>query len=129
MTFKTELLQQTADMIKDAGYKVYISVWKHENGLVKPNYFHFTNGQKIGYCQEGYFGGIRFSTVHKPSAICGTGFGLQEDPGLYAPTIKDAEEAFIVKPKWFKKHFTPTKYESWDEYTKTSVFAPIFIEY
>ena len=57
--FKSEILTDTADMIKAAGFKVYWSRWNDDSR--KATYFHFTDGTNIGYCQEGYFGGIRFS--------------------------------------------------------------------
>jgi len=130
MIFKSELLQNTAQMIKDAGYKVFYSVWKTLGG--KPSYFHFTDGTKIGYCQEAYFGGIQFSTVHKPSTQAGTGFALNDDPGNYNPTIKDAEKALSHgMPGWFirrAKGWKPTKYESWEEYAAKNN-SPKYVEF
>lgn len=116
--FKSHLLTDTAEMIKAAGYKVFYSVWRHDTSGPGFTYFHFTDGQQIGYCQEGYFGGIRFSTIHKPSTQAGTGFSLQDDPGIYEPTIEDAKKAFINVPAWFRREkFTPIKYANWAEYT------------
>jgi len=125
--FKSQLLADTADMIKAAGYKVYWSLWRHDTS--KPSYFHFTDGIRIGYCQQGYFGGIMFSTCHKPSTEAGTGFGLQDDPGVYEPTIKDAEKAFMDCPQWFRhKKFTPIKYANWEEYAAKNNSAE-YVEY
>ena len=116
--FKSELLANTADMLKAAGISIYYSVWKHTSE--KPTYFYFVNGNNIGYCQEDYFGGVKFSTVHKPCRECGTGFGLNED-GLFEPTIEDAKRAFIIAPNWAKSHDVKAvrKYESWQQYIST----------
>jgi hypothetical protein len=113
--FKSQLLTDTAEMIKAAGLTVYYSVWKHSSE--KPTYFYFTDGKNIGYCQEDYFGGIKFSTVHIPCRNCGTGFGLNED-GLFNPTIEDAKRAFIIAPHWANRNDVQSvkKYESWQQY-------------
>lgn len=126
--FKSELLQSVADMIKAAGMKVYISNWA--NASAKPTYFHFTDGDNIGYCQEAYFGGITFSTVHKPCRECGTGFGLNED-GLYSPTVKDAKRSFIHAPNWAKRtdYEAVKKYANWEEFTKRNTGPESYTEY
>jgi len=128
--FKSELLTDTADMIKAAGFKVYWSRWSDDTR--KATYFHFTDGTNIGYCQEGYFGGIRFSTVHKPCRECGTGFGLTDDPGIYSPTIEDAKQAFIIAPNWAKINDLKAvkKYANWQEFVKSPIHSmPEYIEY
>jgi hypothetical protein len=114
--FKSQLVADTADMIKAAGLKVYVSLWSSSTS--KPTYFYFTDGENIGYCQEGYFGGIMFSTVHKPCRECGTGYRLTDDPGTYQPTIEDAKQAFIMFPKWakHKDRAAVKKYSTWAEY-------------
>ena len=61
--FKGELLQSFADELKANGFKIYYS--PYDDGR-KTTYFYFVEGDNIGYCQEGYFGGLQFSTVHKP---------------------------------------------------------------
>jgi len=116
--FSTQLLADMADMLKDNGLSVYWSKWS--SGTAKPTYFHFTDGVNIGYCQEAYFGGLSFSTVHKPCRGCGTGFGLNEN-GIYQPTLKDAERAFIIAPNWANSNDVRDvkKYKSWDEYSNT----------
>lgn len=102
----------------------------HENGftLIIPNnetptsfdtYFHFSKNDKIGYAQRGDFGGIRFSTVNVPCKQCGCGFGLQNwDEAIPAPTIKDAEKAFIIAPNWAKSSDVEAvrKYKNLDEF-------------
>lgn len=130
LVFKSELLQNTADMIKAAGMRVFISKWSHNE--TKPTYFHFTDGENIGYCQEGHFGGISFSTVHRPCKECGTGYGLTDfnDPGIYEPTIKDAKQAFINAPSWARptERAAVIKYKNWEEYTQRNTM-PEYLEY
>ncbi|MBM6698730.1 hypothetical protein H5976_08775, partial [Streptococcus alactolyticus] len=72
----------------------------------------------IGYCQEGYFGGIRFSTVHIPCKNCGSGFGLTDDQGIIEPTINDAKQAFINYPQWVNIYDRASvkKYIDWNHY-------------
>lgn len=116
--FKSELLTNTAEMIKAAGMTVYYAVWTHSDQ--KPTYFYFIDGNNIGYCQEDYFGGVKFSTVHKPCRECGTGFGLNEY-GIFEPTIEDAKKAFIIAPNWAKRNDAQAvrKYKGWEEYIST----------
>ena len=114
--FKGLLLKNTADMLKAAGLQVFVSVW--ENDSRPATYFHFTDGVNIGYCQEGRFGGIRFSTVHRPCKECGTGFGLQDDPGISSPTLEDAKQAFVIAPEWadHKDRAAVRKWANWEQF-------------
>lgn len=127
--FKSELLTKTADMVKAAGMRVFYSVWKYTSGST--TYFHFTDGVNIGYCQEGYFGGIRFSTVHIPNKNCGTGFGLTDDPGIYSPTIEDAKKAFIKAPYWANYHDAAAvkKWANWEAFADSEERFCKMIEY
>lgn len=115
--FKSQLVTDAAKMIKAAGLKVYWGSWNHATS--KPSYFYFTDGKNIGYCQEGNFGGITFSTVHKPCRECGTGYRITDDPGTYQPTIEEAKAAFILAPSWARHSDIKAirKYADWNEYT------------
>ncbi len=117
--FKSELLQSFADELKENGFKIYYS--PYDDGR-KTTYFYFVEGDNIGYCQENYFGGLSFSTVHKPCRECGTGYGLNED-GIYEPTIKDARKAFINYPNWAtaKDRQAVKKYKNWEDYQTIAV--------
>jgi hypothetical protein len=112
MKTKSELLENFLTTLKAAGFEVYVPE--------KPStYAHFVKDNKIGYVQEAYFGGLEFSTVHKPSHENGTGFGLNRN-GLFNPTIKDAEMAFMIAP--YKSYSgTIKKYKSWGEYISSPV--------
>lgn len=114
--FKSELLKNTADMLKAAGLQVFVDQWQHTSSPT--TYFHFTDGVNIGYCQGGYFGGVRFSTVHRPCRECGTGFCLQDDPGISSPTIEDAKKAFIIAPNWANPgdRAAVKKWANWEQF-------------
>lgn len=117
MEFATEELQKTAQMLKDNGMTVYITKWKHEDR--KPTYFHFTDGENIGYCQKEW-GGVRLSTCHISNKKGqGSGVALQEYMEcIYDVTLEDAKEAFST-PGWFLHRYgNPTRYKSWEHYTE-----------
>ena len=127
--FKNELLAQFANFAKDNGMQVYWTKWQHTTE--KPTYFHFTDGVNIGYCQLDYFGGVKFSTIHKPCKECGTGFGLNKN-GIYEPKIDDFKGAFIVAPNWANCLDVKAvkKYRDWHEYTTTGLNKTTnYIEY
>lgn len=117
-TFSDQLLTEMADKLKVSGYKVYYSNWSYSPNE-KKTYFHFTDGTRIGYCQVEYFGGLSFSTVHKPCRQCGTGFSANEDR-IFEPSVKAAEKAFIIAPSWASQsdRGAVVKYKSWEEYTQ-----------
>ena len=58
--------------ITDAGFDVYMRD-------LKDTYCDFTDGQNIGYLQEGRFGGVDLSTVHIPNRASGTGYSVEQD--------------------------------------------------
>lgn len=124
--FKDAALQQFADTLKAAGMRIFYSPYK--DGRLS-TYFYFTDGTNIGYCQDAYFGGIQFSTVHKPNKNCGTGFGLDEN-GIYEPTVEDALRAFIIAPNWAKPRDRQAvvKFKSWDEFFSRETILT-YIEY
>lgn len=112
---KGELLQNYANLLLDNGFRLLIYKGRNDQPVT---WIIFEKEGKLGYCQEGYFGGLRFSTVHKPSREAGTGYGLNEEfGGEFEPTIQHALNTFISKPNWeINRHFTPVKYKSLEEY-------------
>jgi len=115
---KNELLHNFVQTLKENGFKVYTSSREEDY-----TYCHFVEGDNIGYVQTSYFGGLQFSTVHKPCKEFGTGFGLNED-GIYNPTIVIAREAFVRIPiYWQYKSNTEAvkKYKNWEEYINTPI--------
>jgi hypothetical protein len=112
MKTTSELLENFLTTLKENGFNVYVP----EN---PSTYAHFVKDNNIGYVQVGYFGGLEFSTVHKPCNRYGTGFGLNHDNGIIDPTIEDAEKAFACSPDWGNPNVE--KYKSWDEYISSPV--------
>lgn len=108
-----ELFNEYVTLLKENGFKLYTSVSEGE----KPSWAHIVKDDNIGYIQCAYFGGISFSTEHKPNKNCGTGFGLTEN-GIYNPTVKDAERTFIIAPHWAKPQDIQqvVKYKGWEDY-------------
>jgi hypothetical protein len=104
-------------------FKVYVT--NTEN----PTYCYFIKNDKIGYCQDSYFGGIDFSSVHKPNKDCGTGFRIYE--GVNNPSCNHALDCFIFAPSWYdgnKKEIR--KYKNWEDYLKEPTSKILnYIEY
>ncbi len=119
LVFKNKTLQDVADMLKAAGMDIYIGNWRTDFG--KPSYFHFVEGNNIGYCQYDDLCGIKFSTVHKPTKGIGTGFGCQDMYEVISSiTVEEARRAFMFAPHWARHSEVAAvkKYSGWDEYSK-----------
>ncbi len=121
-------LHQIREALKNAGYKILVYA---KEGEEEPTWFFYGDDKNIGYAQAGDYGGVRFSTVHKPCRECGTGFGLQSwDEAIFDPTIKDALKAFISYPNWAKPNDRKAvvKYANIEEYaTKENTLKYTFI--
>jgi len=112
------ILHEFVKELKQNGFKVFTSA-EDKNY----SYCHFIKDDKIGYVQTDYFGGLSFSTVHKPCKNFGTGFGLNDlNNRVWQPTIKDAENCFITAPNWATGNIGDIKkYKNWDEYVNTPI--------
>ncbi len=112
---KEGILKDFANELLNNGFRLLILKNRDSRSVT---WFHYELNGQIGYCQEGNFGGLTFSTVHKPSREAGTGYGLHDGfNSNYEPTIEDAKQAFILKPNWARNdNFTPIKYKSLEEY-------------
>ena len=112
------ILHEFVKELKQNGFKVFTSA-EDKNY----SYCHFIKDDKIGYVQTDYFGGLSFSTVHKPCKGFGTGFGLNDlNNRVWQPTIKDAEKCFITAPNWATGNIGDIKkYKNWDEYINTPI--------
>lgn len=118
MIFATKELEKTAKMLKDNGMDVYITEWKHDNR--KPTYFHFTDGENVGYCQKEW-GGIKFSSCHISNKTGqGSGVSCQDHMDyIWDATLEDAKQAFNYVPGWFARRYgSPTRYKNWEHYTE-----------
>lgn len=98
--------------LKEAGFDVYIP--EGEN----PTYCKFVKNDKIGYVENSDYG-FNFSSVHKPNRQSGTGYSIHREIGN--PTIKMAEDCFIIKPNWASRDDMPIKYKSWADYESKEI--------
>lgn len=94
---KRNLFIDYCKTVENLGYRVFICVDSSYN------YAYIVNEKdEIGYMQLGdFFGGVTFSTSHKPCKECGTGFGLNDSlNSVLEITKKKVEECFMVAPDW-----------------------------
>ena len=112
-----KLFADFVQTLKENGFKVYTACTDED-----VSWAHFVKNNKVGYMQLSYWGGLTFSTCHKPCRNFGTGFGLYDhnELGNINPTIEDAEKAFIFAPSWANGNLSDIKkYTSWDDYLNT----------
>jgi len=116
--FKTEILRKFALLLIKNDFKVYTS--KNKKAHEKTTYLLFEKDNKIGYCQDNYFGGLDFSTCHKPNSKIGTGYRLNSE-GVGNPTVKHALNAFSIMANWSHDSIKDiVKYRDWNDYLKTN---------
>jgi hypothetical protein len=110
-----EILEPYIHELLKNGFKVYAVKDKAPISWI----YIEKNGQ-LGYVQNDYFGGLKFSTVHKPTQELGTGFSLN-DEGTNNPTMKNAEESVSThKPRWWTGSGAGIqKYKSFEDYQKS----------
>lgn len=125
---RNEYFLQAVKEVKEMGFKVYV----YEKNVENPTYcFIEDNSGNIGYMQAGDYGGVRFSTVHKPNRECGTGFGLQMwDEALCNIETNDVINSFAMYPKWAtrKQRANVVKYKNFAEYQRLNKVLK-YIEY
>lgn len=120
LIIKSDVLKNCLELLLDNGFRIFKSYYKENENLT---YFNYSKDNKIAYLQVDYFGGVKYSTVHKPCRDFGTGFGLCEE-SVFDLTIEDLEKGFIHHPNWAKGDTTRIKkYSSLDEFLKSS-FSP-----
>lgn len=115
---KRQALRGFIEELKEAGFKVYAP-------KELTTYCKFTKNNRIGYVEAGDFG-WNFSTVHKPSKECGTGYSIYRDK--LTATIQDALDCFIYKPDWASSSDIVVKYKNFEDYNKNSTYGE-YIEY
>jgi hypothetical protein len=87
------VLKEYAVLLLKNGFKVYVHEPKE---LIKWLYFEKNNN--IGYVQKNYFGGLDFSSVHKPNTETGTGFQIHTE--IINANINHALDCFVNYPFW-----------------------------
>ena len=118
MKFKNDLIKEYAKTLIKNGFKVYYSISSFSDNTI--SYLLFEKDNNLGYTQVDYFGGLTFSTIHKPSKDIGTGYLLQSE-GISNPTIQNALDTFINKPHWAKTTDNPIKYNGFEGYLKEPI--------
>ena len=111
--FRNDDLLEVYNLAKKEGCKIFTADNKSKIG-----WFFIVYENEIGYCQEN-FGGITFSSVHKPNKNVGTGFRVSGD---FANPV-DYKKSFNI-PTWgFKmaKNIDIKKWLNWDEYINARI--------
>lgn len=112
--YKNKDLKKVYEIAKDKGYKLF--TFESNNKHIEQIFIENKHGD-IGSCSA-YFGGISFSTVHKPKQNSGngTGFGkLIKGQDFNIP--EDLDICFISYPYWAGvREANIKKYCSWDDY-------------
>ena len=116
ITTKTDLFKDYIIELLNNGFKVYA----YNKPKVNSSWVIIEKDNKIGNVEEAYFGGLNFSTKHKANRQCGTGFMLNGNDGIVDPTLKNAEETFILYPNWAspKDKESVIKFKSFKDYQK-----------
>lgn len=107
-------LKKVCEIAKEKGYKVYTFQSKHSNTIEQ--IFFVNQKNQIGSAST-HYGGIRFSTMHKPTRGIGTGFGSLTKEDFNSP--EDLDIAFMHSPNWARAENRQAvkKWNNWKEYT------------
>ena len=113
--FINQDLELLAKKILEDGLSIYLSIFRDEeaNQFKNVRYFNFTDGASIGYVEFNDLVGLKYSTVHKPEAGSGSGFGISERDLSHAFNYRQA----FFTPAWALNH-SFTRYESITDWTK-----------
>ena len=125
-----KVLEQAIERIKSMGYSCFVPKYKNDFG--KHTYCYITDGKNISYMQTDHWkSGIEFSTTHKPSKECGTGFAIEKNDITRAFDVEDITEDVIKMtfgtPKWAMK-YKSIKYANWEEFCEKSLTGKICVE-
>jgi len=110
IVFKSDDLRTLARTLLADGYDVITHI---PSSPGKPGWIHYGKDGEIGYAQTGEFGGIEYSTVHKPCRECGTGYQVESNG---SPTLENAEKALVNRPDWASWGDPVRKYRDLGEY-------------
>lgn len=122
---RNEDLQKVVSLAKEKGYKVYTFESVSNNKTIEQVFIEHTDG-RIGSCST-YYGGIKFSTIHKPKrgSGLGDGFGqLVEGEDFNNP--QNIDVCFITYPYWFRENKSVEKYKSFQEYASEEKILKYF---
>lgn len=113
--YKCDELQKVVDICKANGIKVY----GFQTNTPISQILLVDGSGNIGSVSE-YFGGLRYSTVHKRSDRNGTGFMLSDYGSFESASLELIKRAMLtIKPFWANGDVI--KYKNWDEYISDPV--------
>lgn len=124
MEYENKELERVVEIAKANQYRVY--AFQHDKPISQ---VFITNGRSIGTVSASY-GGVSYSTVHKPDMNIGTGFGLSGDAldCDYASIDKIRSCVHSVRPYWAtgERYANVHKWESWDKYQQKEKILKYF---
>ena len=108
--FSNEDIKEAAKFCLDLGYRIFAA--QNEN----ISYFNIVDGLgNIGYIQANYYGGLDYSTVHKPCKRFGTGFGLNNGI-LGDPLSIDLIHQCLGLTRCWASYYKVEKFKDWNDY-------------
>ena len=116
-----------AAKIKSLGFRVVINDYTRDKyGAFY--YGYYSDGQNVGYFQNGDFYGVRWSTVNAPGSVgVGSGFSC-EDYGADIENLTREQllTGFAVVPSWYRlrKGEKVVKYRNFDEFLEARKKSP-----
>lgn len=111
--FEGEDLKTYTKELLNAEIRVFIH---HDNKRI--TYLTISKGDNVGYVERSYFGGLSFTTKHKPNSESGTGYQIED--GVVNPKIENALRTFAYKPYWaMNDNVEIQKYKDINEYFKS----------
>ena len=119
MTNRNTLPQTAVDLIKSAGFRVYMRNRSDSYAL-------YASNDGIGYVQYCPAAGYTVSTVHYPNRESGTGFQVARHISALSPDVL-RDGATITTPSWARDK-TPRKYNGIDEYRAQDTFSATYTE-
>ena len=105
-----------AEKLKSLGFDVYVA----SDPL--SCYGYFVEGENFAYFQKDQYGGLEFSTEHKPTPKWGSGFAVHM--GIN-PTKDDLRRAFFTPSWWEGAVVSVTQYANFDEFLKRSRYLEL----
>ena len=110
-TFENEALQELVKIAKENGYRVF--AFQKDKPISQV--LIVSESGKIGSASASW-GGLSYSTTHKPCREFGTGFGLSGVNGCELPSIERIRDCTeTIKPHWAGIGQV-VKYRDWEEY-------------
>lgn len=108
MNTENILIPYLLTLLED-GFEVV--VWEKEQQ--SPTWAVFAKNGKLGYVQKDYFGGLSFSSIHKPNTLTGTGYGIFT---MVDGELSHAYTTLNGRPSWALGDSNAQRYSGLSEY-------------